>query len=394
MVSGISRFYGAPSDSTLRMDFTDTASTIRYKGRMTLTPRLSLILALLLAGSSCVEEEVSLEQSEESIINGEACEPSELPQTAALLADINVDFGNGASQQRRLLCTGTLIAPDVVLTAGHCVDSLALTGGVGTLEELRFYISFQSDLTVFTEPNTVAPLPEDALEVRKVLQPDSFDIQGTPPPDGLSNFSDVGLIFLKTPILDIEPAVVMTPKESEILAIGDTVQIAGWGRRTAENSDQIGEKYCATANIFDLGEFEMQVGREVSTSRKCHGDSGGPSFITIDTEHTRKERVIGITSRAYDRELNCSLGGVDTLASAWYQWIDEQLIAECELGERAWCEVEGIIPPSFYDEGKGEELDEGGCSSGSSGSGAIALAILLLAWIRESTKVRLDKRPV
>src|SRR5690606_16203286 len=58
---------------------------------------------------------------------------------------------------------------------------------------------------------------------------------------------------------------------------------------------------------------------------------------------------IGITSHAYDVE-DCNKGGVDTRADAWFAWLDEKMSDACDDGTRSWCDVEGVIPASFYDE--------------------------------------------
>ena len=56
---------------------------------------------------------------------------------------------------------------------------------------------------------------------------------------------------------------------------------------------------------------DFQVGGDASTSRKCHGDSGGPTYMKVQTQSAEKWRVVGITSHAYD-ESDCQKGGVDT----------------------------------------------------------------------------------
>ncbi len=343
-------------------------------------------LSLLLSLSGCVEDAASVGESNQPIINGAACGPEEMPETVALLIDATVDFGGSSYPIRALLCTGTLIAPDTILTAAHCVDETALTGGFGTVESATYYVSRQADLRSLAQMNQTLPeLPSDAMAVRSVVRQESFSLDVAEPPVGLSNFYDIGLMFLEAPMPNLQPAIVMTPEEAKGLGVGIDVQIAGWGQQSADSEGPIGTKHCATAQIFEIGDFEMQIGNEPTTSRKCHGDSGGPTMITISTETSRKERVIGATSRAYDTS-DCEKGGVDTLASAWYEWIDAKMSERCAAGQRAWCEVPGVIPPSYYDEGGGETpggSEEGGCQSGGPASGgAASLVLLAFAWRR------------
>ncbi len=340
-----------------------------------------LISSLVFSLSGCVDDSEQVQEFSQPIINGEACDEAELPQTVALLVDATFTYDGFSGPLRALLCTGTLIAPDTVLTAAHCLDTLALTGGFGTVTDAIFYVSTLPDLTShMQEGEDVVALPADAVAAHSYVTHEQFSLTADLG-DGLSNFYDIGLLFLETPISRIEPSIVMTPEEAVGLAVGDEVRIAGWGQRSPDGPS--GLKHCATANIFELGDFEMQIGNEPSTSRKCHGDSGGPTFITIESDTKRKDRVIGATSRAYDSS-DCLRGGVDTMASAWYAWIDGHMKSRCEATDRVWCDVAGVIPPNYYDDpvdpggDDGDDGDDGGCGC-STNSGATPLFGVLLA---------------
>lgn len=340
-----------------------------------------LTIALPLA--ACADEVAPVGDNSQAIINGGQCGPEEMPETVALLIDATIDFSGESFPIRTLLCTGTLIAPDTVLTAAHCVDDLALTGGFGTLTSATYYISRSSDLSAMLDMGQeLNDLPVDAMPVRSVVKHESFTLEVDEALEGLSNFYDIGLVFLDAPIANADPAIVMTPEEAKGLGVGLQVQIAGWGQQTADSSGPSGTKHCATAEIFEIGEFEMQIGNEPSTARKCHGDSGGPTMITISTENARKERVIGATSRAYDSS-DCQKGGIDTLASAWYEWIDEKMSQRCAANQRAWCDVPGVIAPNYYDGDDPTDTEDGGCQSGGPAGGTGALLIFLgIAWFQ------------
>jgi hypothetical protein len=343
-----------------------------------------LLYALLSAGA-CTEDPTLVGTQNQAIINGQSCAPDELPETVALLIDATLNFGGDSFPLRTLLCTGTLIAPDTVMTAAHCVDESGLTGGFGTVESATYYVSRQADLRdLIGDGDTLAALPSDAMAVRSVVKQESFTLDVAEAPRGLGNFYDIGLVFLEEPVANLEPAIVMTPSEAQGLGVGIDVQISGWGQQSPDPEGPIGTRHCADAKIFEISEFEMQIGNEPSTARKCHGDSGGPTMIRISTDSRRKERVIGITSRAYD-ESDCGKGGVDTLASSWYQWIDDKMSERCQAGQRAWCEVPGVIPPEYYDDGEGMTggSEQGGCNSGGPASGGAAILLfLVIAWHR------------
>ena len=54
-----------------------------------------------------------------------------------------------------------------------------------------------------------------------------------------------------------------------------------------------------------------------------HGDSGGPTYMDVETSSETKRRVIGITSHAYDPN-DYAKGGVDTRVDVWLDWIDDK----------------------------------------------------------------------
>ena len=91
---------------------------------------------------------------------------------------------------------------------------------------------------------------------------------------------------------------------------------------------------------------EFKVGEEVDDVRKCHGDSGGPSFWEADDGI----RLVGVTSHAYDNTDCFETGGVDTRIDFYFDWIEENMVAKCNDGTRVWCEEKGILAPNYFDE--------------------------------------------
>ena len=139
-----------------------------------------------------------------------------------------------------------------------------------------------------------------------------------------------------------------------------------------------GQKVCAEAVINRVAKYEMQIGSDSDSSRKCYGDSGGPSFLDVTGSTSPTERLVGITSHAYDETLGCEVGGVDTRVDAYLGWIDKTLKQACADGDRGWCVVEGVPPPG-HDFGTG-----GGCSVGERAVPSLPwlLALVPLAWRR------------
>jgi hypothetical protein len=354
-----------------------------------------LWLSLALAGCGNRESPLAVDgHVEQAIINGESCDAATDPTAVSIIMDLSYtsDF-LGDGMLRSPSCTGTLIAPDVVLAAAHCVDRELLSqqfGGFAELQELRFYVSFQPDLRDVAGELGGAPgdLPADVIDVLATTAHADFVLdEGSLGRLGQAN--DVSLLFLATPVTAVAPMAIMRPADAAAITVDATVRIVGWGQQEpsvggpldpANANIPSGVKQCGDALINEVGDYEIQVGDGPETVRKCHGDSGGPTYLTLSNGQTR---VIGVTSRAYDQS-DCDKGGVDMRVDAYADWIDAEMAAACEGGVRIDCaaaEGEG-------EEGEGEQGGEGegegnddlpGCNHDGAGRGVPWASLLLLS---------------
>ncbi|MFH1811776.1 MAG: trypsin-like serine protease [Pseudomonadota bacterium] len=369
---------------------------------------------LMIPGLACGPADLDLgvqpvSGQEHDIINGEVCGRDRMETAVAILIDAEIEFFGTRSRIRQPMCTGTLIAPDTVLAAAHCFQTDLLTMGMGTVLSEQFGMTFEPDLTALAEDQQgTTPWPDDHIDAVLWLPHPEFDIDSMNNVTGPGEFKDVGIMFLAEAVPGIRPEVLITANEASQIAQNTSVEIAGWGQQTVTSGWEtpppgtVGAKRCATSFINEVGIAEMQIGGDSSSSRKCHGDSGGPTYMEVSTSHDVKRRLVGITSHAYD-DSDCQKGGVDTRVDTWLGWIDERMRAACQDGTRAWCDEPGILLPSRYDvvrpdagSGGGDDDDAGtsgqhfieGCpchatTPPSAGISALwGLTLLALVWRR------------
>jgi len=293
------------------------------------------------------------EQAPSPVINGEDATADEFPMTGALVYDLTMSVAGKVFETRDFLCSSTLIAPDTVLTAAHCLDTAALTLGVGTVDSFDLAWTREADLSVYDWTRTDTTWPKDTINIKATGIHPAFSLVNLE--QGLTENFDIALAFLTEPVEGIQPAIVPTSSEGGRLTAGEEVTVVGWGTQAAPSMSgpprdgAFKIKQQGVSSVGDLAAFEFQVGVEASDARKCHGDSGGPTFAWLGEGTTDSMRVVGVTSHAYD-ESDCDTGGVDTRVDYYLNWIDSEMRARCEDGTRVWCDVPGILPPEYFSE--------------------------------------------
>lgn len=295
-------------------------------------------LPLVLVVTACAGPDVGT--TTRRIIEGQPSAPSDYPSTVAMLfVERDMEWGDYAS----VGCTGTLIAPDVVLTAAHCTvdaDAIAMEYPGLTIET---YVSFEPDLASFGL--TSIELPTDAVEVTTQYAHPDFVGDDVEPVPGLGNDRDIGLLFLAQAV-SVSPALLPTPDVDARVRTGEPVAIVGYGQRERQAMSELyGVKFHADTFVQDVGEFEMQVGGTIDSTTvgpsKCYGDSGGPTYVETDGGRA----VIGVTSRSYNLHEECDEAGVDTRVRPFIDWIETTMAQGCDEGLRVDCPPGNDPPP-------------------------------------------------
>lgn len=270
--------------------------------------------------------ETNLQRS--AIVAGTRCQANDYPATGVILYysdDPNSPMG-------AMICSGTLVATDVVLAAGHCQERFEQEQG--RRPQVRYYFSLALDVSRFGP--LVPHLPSDAVPVSHFLP--HPDYAREPPSSGLGRSADLGLFFLAAPITSVAPAALASWAQGDALVAGAQVTIVGYGRRlvSALGSQDNGIKYQGLSTIRAVGPYEMHVGSGHHDALKCHGDSGGPTYMQLSGAAGGEATLVGITSRALDWA-GCLAGGVDTRVDAYLPWIENSFAWACGQGLRPSC---------------------------------------------------------
>lgn len=174
-------------------------------------------------------------------------------------------------------CTGVLIAPELVLTAAHCVK-LGAQVPVSQVS-VSFGVTASEDaITLGARGLRV----HDAFKMENYYRDVPFE----------KNLGDLALIRLSEPApAGARP--MQLPSAGLRLEPGTTVTVAGFGMTTPKDSSGFGTLYKASQAIlnWDYAETELQLDR-IGASGVCQGDSGGPAWVELDGTPT----LIGITN--------------------------------------------------------------------------------------------------
>jgi hypothetical protein len=298
------------------------------------------LLGLLLVGCSASSPPGSNGGSEQEAIVGGATDTTDKAVFGIVI--------NGMA-----LCSGSLIAPNLLLTARHCVADLStgdapITCGTSTFEApfppSAFVTTYDADLNDGASTNSAFGIAEVRV-----------------PPDSAFCGNDIALLILddnvpSATIPTLEPRLGEGPQTNEAFrAVGyglnnpnDTQGISAGVRRNNVGSLAVG--CVGSTECSGSGAMNSEW---AAYAPICHGDSGGPA---LDAEG----RVIGVASRADE---TCEIG----LYSAVATWKDLILDAADDAADRG-----GYAPPTWAG---GEPMTDGGVpAAGASAGGSSGTA--------------------
>jgi Trypsin len=197
----------------------------------------------------------------------------------------NVGVIRFTTEAGRFRCSGTLISPTVVLTAGHC------TGETGASPATDVYVSFNTDLPL-------DPLAAGITPAERAARAANY-ITGTAHPDpgwdgklSISQQHDQGVVVLNAPATSKWPGITPAP----LLPVGtldsnqgalknETFTVVGYGVEIGEKKAQVvvTERRFTTSYLKNVQDEVVTLQISDTDSKagggSCFGDSGGPTFL-------------------------------------------------------------------------------------------------------------------
>jgi secreted trypsin-like serine protease len=315
----------------------------------------ALVLSVLTIAAGCVSGDgESLDTAEQAITGG-----------TSDTGDPNIVLLYAEDGTTAFICTASVIAPHVLLTAAHCVSSTLHSAAT------KYYVFFGSDLN--------AAKQGDLHAVSEVHAHPDWNINNLPAGH------DVGIV-----VLHDATTLAPVPLRRSALAstdVGKMLRLVGYGATDGTTLAGTGiKRQTQTAlDSFDA----VTVTYNDTMHLTCNGDSGGPALLS----RNGVEEIVGLTSFG---DKACTQFGVDTRVDAELAFIDP-LVAMAESGPAPGTPGGGLhlSPAAMYYVGDGKADApaggsdvHGGCSlapaaRASGGAGLLCLALALaLALVR------------
>ena len=243
----------------------------------------------------------------DAIIGGRSAEAGTYPWLAHVIDSLrNEEVG----------CTGTVVAPRLVLTAAHCVTN-----------EETGEVNEPSGFTVVTGNVNWRAQPRAVRHVLEVIVAPGYE-QGT-------GVDDAALLVLGRRTSAPAISLAQPGYDAQLLQAGTVAWMVGWGDKAygqrgftaalqeAPTAMQDPEWCEANAPPFFAPDQLCVIEPAGETTGTCEGDSGGPLIVGANGEERRPEEWVelGVLTGNFN---NCAttLPSVYTRVDALYPWIE------------------------------------------------------------------------
>lgn len=201
-------------------------------------------------------------------------------------------------------CTGSVIAKNVILTAGHCARGA---------EKNQIYAVFHPDMMCASGYNSRMKIQSDDILVHKDYKGDS------------SAKSDLALVKLSAPVPADYPVIDLYDGKSPLSS--DNLLMVGYGITSESARDsRFLRKVNKSAKLDSMVDgpniaFDQRDGR----GGVCSGDSGGPIYAKVGNQY----KVIGVNSvvAGPKEETVCHNFSIAMYMPSFADWVQQSLQA-------------------------------------------------------------------
>jgi len=302
--------------------------------------RIPLIVALLLGAAplACTSEDPFLSgvnQAESEIINGTTTSPYFMRSVGAMVAR--------QGMYQAAFCSGTLVAQNLVLTAGHCLEKV-------TVAQTSFHVGNSANGAVSST----------SVAAKQFIFHPKYKKNQTPPSQ-LTDYYDIALVKLAKGMPYAPAKMVRKQQAPYLLKLGEKVLLMGYGKTNAKTNSG-GTRMQGFSTLKMIGTSELWADNS-NWAQKCFGDSGGPTLMKTKINGITEWHVVGVASRTGK---DCTYGSVETRVDVFLPWIHKYGSIPCGSGLSKNCsgtttKDSGVIPKK--DVGKGKAMGAS-CSSG------------------------------
>jgi secreted trypsin-like serine protease len=271
---------------------------------------LAILGGAILALALCVPAGAAASGgAQASIVGGSTATIEQFPYLAY------IEAGNS---HRGFACTGSVVAPRVVLTAGHCVEDVE-TGTFSKPAEYKVAIGVAN------------PKLASAENVYDVVATHAF-----PNFDPGIVHGDAALLILSRPT-SAPPLAIAGTAEAALYEGGASVAVAGWGVTQAENRQAPSNMRTTTMTVqkdttcsrktkgfyadYSAAVQLCLLSTPKKTSGTCFGDSGGPAVATRPDGTPVELAIISVVGPLCSPQTPNVLTRVDYVSTWVGEWI-------------------------------------------------------------------------
>lgn len=230
------------------------------------------------------------------IWNGAAATSAQVYGTVAIIS----------ASDKQQSCTGTLIAPTVVLTAAHCFVE----------ENAPQELPPLADFEIVAGPLAVDQSSATTLyTIKKIVIHPGYPKGVTVDDTGMGEDDDLALVILNETVDEVGVMPILpTSLNDKVFANGTSFIITGYGSRDQEGNLS-GVLYIADTPYLASSDYEFTAGGNGKDT--CPGDSGGPIYVEVEG----RVYLAGVTSRGVNgATTQCGEGGIYAIANKYLQW--------------------------------------------------------------------------